>query len=154
MAANALDLTPARVGRPDKSSQSAPVATLGPKPVRTGEGEEMAINPQMMFRADPELRDAITASQEGAGDRNTAAALRRLVVRGLELGPVFTRPELEQLEQVRLQLSYLGNNLNQLLRQAYMRDVATGFDWPALEHTAVELGRVRQALTKAFLGRL
>ena len=114
----------------------------------------MAINPQMMFRADPELRDAITASQEGAGDRNTAAAVRRLGVRGLELGPVFTRPELEQLEQVRLQLSYLGNNLNQLLRQAYMRDVATGFDWPALEHTAVELGRVRQALTKAFLGRL
>lgn len=113
----------------------------------------MAINPQIMFRADPGTRDAIASAQAAAGDRSTAATVRRLVLRGLELGAVYSPPEIERLDALRAQLAYLGNNLNQLLRHAYMRDVATGFDWPALEQATAELGQISQELRRALKGQ-
>lgn len=149
MAANVLPGPSPGRATPLKSGQSAgaETASLARGLRRT---EPVAINPQIMFRADPDTRDAITAAQQAAGDRSTAATVRRLVLRGLALGPVYSPPEIERLAGVERQLAYLGNNLNQLLRQAYMRDVATGFDWPALETTAKELGQTAQELRRAL----
>ena len=106
-------------------------------------------NPVMRFRASRQLQDAIADAQKAAGDPTSSDALRRLVTRGLELGPALSTLERQTIEECRRELNYLGNNLNQLVRHTYMRDVGTSFDWSALETLTAGLERIRQRLTKA-----
>lgn len=111
-------------------------------------------NRVIRFRASQKLQDAIAAAQEAASDPTTSDTVRRLVARGLELGPALPDRERQTVEDCRREMNYLGNNLNQLLRHAYMRDVAQGFDWPALEKIMADLEKVRQRLTRVVQERL
>jgi len=145
----APDPSPGWAGPPSGSNRPEAEAAKGGAGRRSLRG-----NPIMRFRAGARLEDAIATAHKAAGDPTTSDTIRRLVARGLELGPALSDRERETIEELRRQLTYLGNNLNQLVRQSYMRDVGRGFDWPALETLTGDLEQVRQRLTKALQDRL
>ena len=97
-------------------------------------------------RMPAELREAIEARAAADAEAPPFSAMLRTLVRaGLAKRPVVT-VDREALIALAGQLRGLGVNLNQLARQAHLRDERPGFDWRQFEHTAAEITRLaRQA---------